>query len=241
MVYFLTFILLSLIFSVCARAQWSFDFTSVEAYINDHKTQRSLLLTRATLEQSNAILHSYSADAAQEHRELNADLDQYTRAFDVIDVVYQSVRTGMNVYTTYEGVTETVGKYKDLLLDYKEAVRRKGVEATDTVIISIALHGIDNIAGETQQLYRSVSDLIVYASGAAACSTANLMLIFESINRSLDRIEAQLNKAYFDTWRYIQVRKGYWKRSVYRLKTRQQLVNEAFARWKRNTQVEMNP
>ena len=30
-------------------AQWGFDVSSVEAYINDHKKQRSLLLARSTL------------------------------------------------------------------------------------------------------------------------------------------------------------------------------------------------
>ena len=32
-----------------AKAQWTFDIVSVEAYINDHKKQRSLLLARSTL------------------------------------------------------------------------------------------------------------------------------------------------------------------------------------------------
>ena len=36
-----------------AKAQWTFDIVSVEAYINDHKKQRSLLLARSTLEYSN--------------------------------------------------------------------------------------------------------------------------------------------------------------------------------------------
>ena len=31
-----------------AKAQWTFDIVSVEAYINDHKKQRSLLLARST-------------------------------------------------------------------------------------------------------------------------------------------------------------------------------------------------
>ena len=44
-------------------AQFSFDVTSVEAYINDHKEQRSLLLVRSTLEASNKLLHDYSGDA----------------------------------------------------------------------------------------------------------------------------------------------------------------------------------
>ena len=45
------------------HAQFSFDVTSVEAYINDHKEQRSLLLVRSTLEASNKLLHDYSGDA----------------------------------------------------------------------------------------------------------------------------------------------------------------------------------
>ena len=46
-----------------AKAQLGFDVVSVEAYINDHKEQRSLLLVRSTLEASNKLLHDYSSDA----------------------------------------------------------------------------------------------------------------------------------------------------------------------------------
>ena len=42
-----------------AKGQWTFDIVSVEAYINDHKKQRSLLLARSTLEYSNQLLHEY--------------------------------------------------------------------------------------------------------------------------------------------------------------------------------------
>ena len=72
-----------------AKAQWTFDIVSVEAYINDHKQQRSLLLARSTLELSNQLLHEYSSEAAVDFKELNVDLDKYTRAFDVIDILYQ--------------------------------------------------------------------------------------------------------------------------------------------------------
>lgn len=36
---------------------------------------------------------------------------------------------------------------------------------------------------------------MLYASGAAACSTADLLVVLESINTSLDNIEKHLNKA----------------------------------------------
>ena len=215
------------------KAQWAFDFVSVEAYINDHKKQRSLLLARSTLELSNQLLHEYSSDATVEYKTLNVDLDKYTRAFDVIDVLYQSLRTSLNVYSTYNTVSDRIADYKNLLEDYREKVlERNKIAVSDTIIISVNLRCIQKIADEGQHLYRSVSDLVLYATGAAACSTSDLLLVLESINTSLDNIERHLNRSYFETWRYIQLRMGYWKEAVYRTKTKRQLIDDAFGRWR---------
>ena len=215
------------------KAQWAFDFVSVEAYINDHKKQRSLLLARSTLELSNQLLHEYSSDATVEYKTLNVDLDKYTRAFDVVDVLYQSLRTSLNVYSTYNTVSDRITDYKNLLEDYREKVlERNKIAVSDTIIISVNLRCIQKIADEGQHLYRSVSDLVLYATGAAACSTSDLLLILESINTSLDNIERHLNRSYFETWRYIQLRMGYWKEAVYRTKTKRQLIDDAFGRWR---------
>lgn len=216
-----------------AKAQWSFDVGTVEAYIADHKNQRSLLLARATLEQSNKILHGYSADAAKDYKELNFDLDKYTRAFDIIDLLYQSLRTSMNVYSTYNTISDRITDYKKMLSEYNEKVlKRNRMELADTIIIKISYRCIDRIGKEGQNLYRSVSDLLLYATGAAACSTADLMLVLECINTGLDNIRFLLNSAYFDTWRYIQVRIGFWKESVYLPKSRSLLLEGAFKRWR---------
>lgn len=215
------------------KAQWAFDFVSVEAYINDHKKQRSLLLARSTLELSNQLLHEYSSDATMEYKTLNVDLDKYTRAFDVVDVLYQSLRTSLNVYSTYNTVSDRITDYKNLLEDYREKVlERNKIAVSDTIIISVNLRCIQKIADEGQHLYRSVSDLVLYATGAAACSTSDLLLVLESINTSLDNIERHLNRSYFETWRYIQLRMGYWKEAVYRKKTKRQLIDDAFGRWR---------
>ena len=215
------------------KAQWAFDFVSVEAYINDHKKQRTLLLARSTLELSNQLLHEYSSDATAEYKTLNVDLDKYTRAFDVIDVLYQSLRTSLNVYSTYNTVSDRITDYKNLLEDYREKVlERNKIAVSDTIIISVNLRCIQKIADEGQHLYRSVSDLVLYATGAAACSTSDLLLVLESINTSLDNIERHLNRSYFETWRYIQLRMGYWKEAVYRTKTKRQLIDDAFGRWR---------
>ena len=166
-------------------------------------------------------------------KELNVDLDKYTRAFDVIDILYQSLRTSLNVYSTYNSVSDRVGDYKDLLNDYyTKMVERNRMELHDTLIIGISLRCVERIAEDGKQLYRSMSDLVLYATGAAACSTSDLMLVLESINQGLDNIERHLNKAYFETWRYIQLRMGYWKESIYLAKDKSQIANEAFRRWR---------
>ena len=216
-----------------AKAQWTFDIVSVEAYINDHKKQRSLLLARSTLEYSNKLLHEYSRKEIGEYKELNVDLDRYTRAFDVIDVMYQSLRTVLNVKSTYTAVSDRIGDYKKLLEDFNERIVKRGrIDPGDAVILAINEKAIRDIANDGEQLYKSVSDLVLYATGAVACSTSDLLLVLESINQGLDNIERHLNKAYFETWRYIQLRMGYWKESIYIAKDKSQIANEAFRRWR---------
>lgn len=216
------------------RAQWTFDVVSVEAYIHDHKKQRSLLLARSTLEYSNKLLHDYSKKETVGYKELNVDLDKYTRAFDVIDVMYQSLRTALNVKGTYETVSDRLSDYKHLLEDFQDkVVKRKHIELADTLILSVNARAIRNIAYEGEHLYKSVSDLVLYATGAAACSTSDLLMILDDINDSLDTIERHLNKAYFETWRYIQLRMGYWKEQIYRTRTKQEILNDAFGRWRK--------
>ena len=230
-----TLILLCLmtLFPSFCNAQYGFDAASVEAYINDHKEQRSLLLVRSTLEASNKLLHDYSSKANIDYKDINRELDKYTRAFDVIDVLYQSLRTSLNLYNTYETISDRVIDYKDMLNDFnRKCLERGNIVSTDTQIIAINVRAIGKIADEGDNLYRSVSDLVLYATGAAACSTSDLLLILTNINNSLDNIRKHLNKAYFETWKYIQVRIGYWKRQVYRAKTMQEIVNDAFGRWR---------
>ena len=142
-------LILMLLVPLSAKAQWSFDVGTVEAYINDHKQQRSLLLARSTLEHSNKLLHEYSCKETVGYKELNVDLDKYTRAFDVIDVMYQSLRTALNVHSTYQGVSDRISDYKAMLEDFNEKViKRKHIELQITLILSINARAIRMIAQE---------------------------------------------------------------------------------------------
>lgn len=233
------FIVVLCFVSNTAKAQWSFDVPTIEAYISDHKNQRSLLLARATLEHSNALLHEYSKTANVNYKEINIELDKYTRAFDVIDLLYQTLRTSLNTYDTYNTIHDRVIDYKNLLEDYYEKCLSRGnIVSTDTLIISINYHMLENIADECENIYKSFSDLVLYATGAAACSTSNLMLVITSINQSLDNIQKQLNTSYISTWKYIQVRIGYWKAQVYRAKTINEIIQGAYGRWRASSRLD---
>lgn len=234
----ITVVLLALLPGI-AKAQWTFDVVSVEAYINDHKKQRSLLLARSTLEYSNKLLHGYSRKEVGGYKELNVDLDRYTRAFDIIDVMYQSLRTALNVKNTYTAVSDRIGDYKSLLEDFNEKILKRGrIEPSDALILTINEKAIRDIVHDGEQLYKSVSDLVLYATGTAACSTSDLLTVLEAINQSLDEIERHLNRAYIETWRYIQVRIGYWKSKIYRERTKREILDGAFGRWREAGRLE---
>ena len=159
---YMAIVIMVVAFPLKVSAQWNFDIVSVAAYINDHKQQRSLLLARSTLDLINQLLHVYSSGAAVDFNDLNVDLDTNTRAFDVIDILYQSLRTSLNVYSTYNSVSDRVGDYKDLLDDYyTKVVERNRMELMDTLIIGISLRCVQRIAEDGKQLYRSMSDLVL--------------------------------------------------------------------------------
>lgn len=209
------------------------DIPTIEAYIYDHKQQRSLLLTRSTLETSNALLHKASKVTNREYRDINIELDKYTRAFDIIDLVYNTVSTGFNVYRTYDTVSDKIGKYKTMLNDYNDKILRRGrIETADTLLLTVNMRAIANLADECQNLYLSVSTLALYASGKVCCTTASMMLMVDNINKSLDRIKEIVNSAYYQTWKFIQARTSYWKSEIYRSKTIRQVAEDAFGRWR---------
>ena len=227
-------LLMVVMFPKSATAQvFPRDIPTIGAYIYDHKQQRSLLLTRSTLETSNALLHKASKVTNREYRDINIELDKYTRAFDIIDLVYNTVSTGFNVYRTYDTVSDKIGKYKTMLNDYNDKILRRGrIETADTLLLTVNMRAIANLAEECQNLYLSVSTLALYASGKVCCTTASMMLMVDNINKSLDRIKEIVNSAYYQTWKFIQARTSYWKSEIYRSKTIRQVAEDAFGRWR---------
>ena len=233
-IYILT-VLFSLVLPSSVQAQ-SFDPGTLEAMIADHKRIRSILLVRSVVEQSNELLHKNCKEADEAYHGVNGELDRYRRCFDLIDLIYNSASTVFRVKNTYEEVKERIEDYKALLERYHEQCLSRGnIMTSDTLIIRISLRTIEAVALDGADIAQSLYDIALYASGALTCTTADLMDCLDLINRSLDDIRTQVNRAYFELWQYINIRTGYWTKKVYHSKTMKEVADEAIERWLRNS------
>lgn len=232
----LAFLLLLVPDVICA--QWNFDVSTVEAMVADHKRIRSVLIARSTVEQANQILHDASKDANVGYKELNIELDKYTRCFDIIDLILQGTSTVFSVKNTISDVSDKVGKYKELLEDYSEKCLLRGdVVSSDTIIIGISKRTIERISDDADDLINSFKALLaIYAAGAATnvteSKTVLMITVLRDINNSLDDIRLSINTAYIDLWKYIRVRTTYWKNVIYQARSLHEIANDAFSRWK---------
>ena len=220
-----------LFFPLLSFAQ--FDHASVEALINDHKKQRSLLIARQALEISNEQLHKLSKVTNKQYKDINDNLDKYTKAFDYIDLVYNTLCTGFNVVNTVNTVSDKITKYRDLLQDYNDRLLSKGnIETADTIILTTSYNTIKAVADECENLYSVFLTLGLYASNKVQCKVSDMNVMVGIINQSLDRIKELISRCYFKTWQYLQSRMYYWKPVLYNSKSLKDLGKEAFDRWK---------
>lgn len=233
---FLAFLLLLIPDVACA--QWSFDVSTVEAMVADHKRIRSVLIARSTVEQANKILHDASKDANIAYKDINVKLDRYTRCFDLIDLILQGTSTVFALKNTISDVSDKVGKYKGLLETYTEKCLLHGdIVSSDTIIIGISKRTIERISDDADDLIDSFKDLLaIYAVGAATnapeSKTVQMIAVLRAINSSLDDIRLSINVAYIELWKYIRVRTTYWKNAIYGAKSMTEIANDAFSRWK---------
>lgn len=220
-------------FSLPSLAQFNFDVPTVEALIYDHKRQGSMLITRSVLESANKTLHKTSSLTNKEYKDINVELDKYTRAFDYIDLVYNALYTGFNIKKTYDTVKDRINKCKDLLEDYNEKIINKfNFETADTIILTTSYRAINEVAEECENLYSAVLLIGSYSLKLLPCTTSDLQLVVMQINQSLDRIREIINRAYYKMWQYMQARMRYWKPVLWQSKNMRQLAEEAFERWK---------
>lgn len=221
---------------------WSFDFLSVEALIDDHKRVRSVLAARSGLEQANELLHKYSKAAGVDYDSLNVKLDKYTKCFDVIDVIYKSGVTVLNVRNTYSDVSDKIGQLSTLVENFMTQCTLKGnIVPSDTVIVGACRQCVDQVGEDGTQLINSLIELTQYASGLRHITTEKLLTVIESINSSLDNIRNCIDHTYYVIWKYVTIRTHYFKSAMmYHAKTKIEVCSSAIERWKRGALQAIN-
>ena len=230
----LNVILLLLLFvPTVARSQYGFDILTVEALIDDHKVIRSRLAARSGVEQANELLHDYAQAAAVDHDSLNVKLDKYTKCFDIIDIIYNSGITVMNVYTTTTDVTQRVGELEQLIEQFvNQCTARGNIVSSDTLIIGACRRCVEQVIADGGELTKSLVELAQYASGLRHMTTAELLIVIGSINDALESIRESVDHAYFVIWKYVTIRTHYFKKALYNSKTLREMCHDAFSRWR---------
>lgn len=216
---------------VCAQS-FDFDIGSVEASIGDHKRVRSILLTRSAVEQANQLLHQNSSKTTVEYKDLNIELDKYTRCFDIIDLIYNSGKTVFNAKNTYDDVKDKLIALGTLNQTYIDKCLAKGnINPADSIIIKTYARMVSSVEGDAEDLIRSLYDLALYVSNISACKTTNLMLILDRINDSMNKIRRAIDRGYYILWKYITIRTTFWKQALYQGQTRKEICDKAIERW----------
>lgn len=217
-----------------ARAQlWGFDVSSIEALVDDHKRVRSVLMARSGVEQANKVLHDYAQAASVDYDSLNVNLDKYTKCFDIIDIIYNSGMTVMNVYTTTSDVTQRVGELEQLIEQFVTQCSARGnIVSSDTLIIGACRRCVQQVIADGQSLTVSLVELAQYATGLRHMTTAELLIVIGSINDALDSIRDCVDHTYYVIWKYVTIRTHYFKRTLYNSKTIREMCNDAFGRWR---------
>ena len=228
------FILFLLVVPLVGRAQFNFDFLSVEAMIDNHKSVRSVLTARSGVEQANELLHDYSQAAAVDYDSLNVKLDKYTKCFDIIDIIYNSGVMVVNVKNTSADVTDKIGQLNTLIENFvNQCTLRGDILSSDRIIIDACNNCVAQVGVDSKQLLNSIIELAQYATGFREITTAELLTVIGSINESLDNIRGSIDHAYFVIWKYITIRTHYFKKSLYQAKNIREMCGSAIERWMR--------
>ena len=212
----------------------NFDYLSVEALIDDHKTVRSVLAARSGVEQANELLHQYSSEAGVDYDSLNIRLDRYTKCFDVIDVIYNGGVMVMNVRKTHDDVKEKISQLSCLIEDFMNQCTLRGdIVSSDTIIVGACRRCVTQVAVDGEELVKSLIELAQYATGLRHITTEGLLLVIGSINDCLDNIRGCIDHAYYVIWKYVTIRTHYFKRALYHARTLGEMCGSAIERWKR--------
>lgn len=210
----------------------------VEALHLEHESAISLLTARSALAAVNDGLSSAASAAGIRYDSIRIDLDRYTRMFDFIDELYNTLHLAFRSANTFSDIEYYASRYADVIRSFIDELDSHGrLLAEDMCLFDYAASAIGGLRSDCEQLYSTLEELaglyiLPLRDGhpVANCSTSTLTYILSEIDRFLTRISERLERLYGLSYRYMLMRQGYWPVSVI-TQTKRAIVSSALSRW----------
>lgn len=215
------------------------DIASIEALVDDHKRQRRVYALRSGIEEANKELHALVADTVKGYKEINFTLEKYTKSFELITLIMNSAYTAMNIYGTASFVTGRVTEIGSLLSEfYNDLLKEGNIESSDMFIYKYGEELVTGLASDVSELVKSLGDMPLYINGKVQCTTANLLLIIDNINQTLDSTRKRVARAHLKLLGYIKARLSpFWNRKIFKSRDVMTIATDAFDHWLQNGQA----
>lgn len=229
-------LLLMMMLTMSSMTSFSQDFLTGEAIIDDHKRQRKVYALRTAVEEANKQLHVLVTDTVKGWKEVNFSLEKYTKSFELISLIVNCAYTAMNVYGTSNYVSGRIGEISSLMTDYyNELLSQGNIESADLFIYKYGNELVTSLYDDVNQLVKSLRDMPLYVNGKVQCTTANLLLIIDNINKTLARIRQHVARAHLKLTGYIRSRLSpFWNRRVFNSRNVATIATDALSNWLNN-------
>lgn len=216
------------------------DAASLEAFIGYHSTIGSESIVRGIVEVTNESFHSATQGSFQDYRLINADLEKYTHAFDVLDLIMKGASTTVATYRTYQAVLAGIKEYKRLLEEYKTKIlgRRGGIRnfsLDDSVFYTRSRDMVQDIGSVSEDLCANVAELAAIIAGKTSCKTRQCESLVDNIQDDMEAIRKEIYDCLYDLSAYMRLRTGFHNihLTMFRPITVRDLANASLEAWRR--------
>lgn len=216
---------------------------SEEVFVYDalkDKTEPAFLAHTA-VEAINSKAHKGTMEKTQAFREASDSLGFYYKAFNWVDIGFNTLRFGMNVKNTYDVAKKRINGIISLLELYeKECLAHGNIEREDQEILDIGKELYSSVESDVNDISTTAVAIAGYVTLKFPCTTFSMLNDLKSLNNSLEHIQYTLNNAYKRLYLFMVTRTGLRWNMTYTPIDRISVAEGAIGRWRAATQQSLN-
>lgn len=236
MIYTYRIVLLAVLLTVPSLASAGGYNPEIDIYVPLHKKTGPAFTARNAVELINSELHHETAKGAKEYRESGDSLGLYYKAFNWVDLTYNTLKFGYNVYNTADIARTRISAIVALLNDYQNEVRKHGIERDDQVILDIGRELYENVSNDVEDIWTTAAQILGFSAVKVPISTYSMLEDMHILNGSLEHIQYSLNRAWGRLYAFMLARLGWRWDFSYTPLERSAIAEGAIGRWREATQ-----